>query len=89
MQPVNPKSSSKSLDDDEGWETISYEMVCQVLDHHLDSTKLPYNVKLEVQNNIADVDVANKSLGFSSSNLIDVQLHEVKLFDTVQSKPNG
>ena len=62
---------------------ISYEMVCQVLNHHLDSTKLPYNVKLEVQNNITDVDVANKSLGFSSSNLIDVQLLEVKLFDTI------
>ena len=58
-------------------------MVCQVLDHHLDSTKLPYNVKLKVQNKIADVDVANKSLGFSSSNLIDIQLHEVKLFDTI------
>ena len=58
-------------------------MVCQVLDHNLDSTKLPYNVKLEVQNNIADVDVANKSLSFSSSNLIDVQLHKVKLFDTI------
>ena len=71
-QPVNPKSSSESLDDDEEWETVSYEMVCQVLNHHLDSTKLSCNVKLEVQNNIADVDVANKSLGFSSCNLIDV-----------------
>ena len=58
-------------------------MVCQVLDHHLDSTKLPSNIKLEVQNNITDVDVANKSLGFSSSNLIDMQLHNVKLFDTI------
>ena len=29
------------------------------------------------------VDMANKSLGFSSSNLIDVQLCEVKLFDTI------
>ena len=81
--PVNPKSSSESLDDDEEWETISYEMVCQVLNHHLDSTKFPYNAKLEVQNNIADVDVANKSLGFPSSNLIDMQLHDVKLFDTI------
>ena len=64
-------------------ETVSFEMVCQVLDHHLDSTKLLYNVKLEVQNNITDVDVANKSLGVSSSNLIDMQWHEVKLFDTI------
>ena len=83
QQPVNPESSSKSSDDDEEWETVSYEMVCQVLDHHLDSTKLPYNIKLEVQNNIADVDMANISLGFSSSNLIEMQLCEVKLFDTI------
>ena len=55
-------------------------------DHHLDSSKLSYNVKLEAQNNIADVDVANKSLGFSTSNLIDMQLHEVKLFDTIMPK---
>ena len=52
QQPVNPDSSSESSDDDEEWETVSYGMVCQVLNHHLDSTKLPYNVKLEVQNNI-------------------------------------
>ena len=83
QEPVSPESSSKSSDDDGEWETISYEMVCQVLDHHLDSTKLPYNVKLEVQNNITDVDMANKSLGFSSYNLIDMQLCEVKLFDTI------
>ena len=43
------------------------------------STKLPYNVKLEVQNNIADVDMANKSIGLNSRNIIDVQLHKVKL----------
>ena len=59
QQPVNPESSSESSNDDEEWETVSYEMVCQVLDHHLDSTKLPYNVILEVHNNITDVDVAN------------------------------
>ena len=57
-QPVNPNSSSESSDDYEEWVTVSYDMVCQVFDHHLDSTKLPYNIKLEVQNSIADVDVA-------------------------------
>ena len=41
QQPVNPKSSSESLDGEEEWETISYEMVCQILDYHLDSCKLP------------------------------------------------
>ena len=65
--PVNPDSSSESSDDDEEWETVSYGMVCQILNHHLDSTKLPYNIKLQVQNNTAEVNVANQSLGFSNS----------------------
>ena len=53
-QPVNVNSSSESSDKDEEWETISYEMVCQILNHHLSSTKLPYNIKLEVQTNIME-----------------------------------
>ena len=61
-------------------------MVCQILDHHLDPTKMPYNVKLEVQNNISEVNVANQPLVFSNSNIIDVQLWEVKLFDTIMPK---
>ena len=60
-------SSSESLDEDEEWETISYEMVCQVLNHHLSSTKLPYNIKLEVQTNIMDVEMANNSIGYMQS----------------------
>ena len=39
QQPVNPNSSSESLDDDEEWETVSYGMVCQILNHHLDFDK--------------------------------------------------
>ena len=85
-QPVNPDSLSKSSDDDEEWETVSYGIVCQILDHHLGSTKMPYNIKLEVQSNIADVDMANQSLGFPSANIIDMQLREVKLFDTITPK---
>ena len=65
---------------------MSYGMVCQIIDHHLDSTKLPYNLKYEVQSNIAEVDVANQSLGFSNLDLINVQLCEVKLFDTIMPK---
>ena len=61
-------------------------MVCQILDHHLGSTKMPYNVKLEVQNNIVEVNMANQSLGFPKSNTIDIQLGEVKLFDTIMPK---
>ena len=85
-QPVNPNSSSESLDDDEEWETVSYGMVCQILDYHLDLTKMPYNVKLEVQNNVAEVNVANQSLGLPNSNIMDVQLCEVKLFDMIMPK---
>ena len=81
--PENPDSSSESSDNGEEWETISYNMVCQILDHHLDSVKLPYVVKYEVQTNIADVEMANTSLGLSSNNIIDVQLNKVKLFDSI------
>ena len=35
--PVNPDSSSESSDGEDEWESISYEMVCQILDYHLDS----------------------------------------------------
>ena len=61
-------------------------MVCQILNHHLDSTKLPYNIKHEVQNNITEVSMANQSLGLSNPNIINVQLHEVKLFDMIMPK---
>ena len=30
-QPINPESSSESSDEEEEWETISYQMVCQIL----------------------------------------------------------
>ena len=85
-RPVNPDSPSESSDDDEEWETMSYGMVCQIIDHHLDSTKMPYNLKYEVQSNIVEVDVANQSLSFSNLDLINVQLREVKLFDTMMPK---
>ena len=76
-------SSSESLDEDEEWETISYEMVCQILNHHLSSTKLPYDIKLEVQTNITDVELANNSIGYIKSNLITMQFNEIKLFDSI------
>ena len=83
-QPENPNSSSESSDDEEEWDTISYEMVCQILDHHLDSTKLPYHVKHEVQTIITEVDQANKSEGFKLTDIINVQLKEVKIFNSIQ-----
>ena len=81
--PENPNSSSESSDEEEEWETISYEMVYQILDHHLDSTKLLYKVKNEVQTNIVNVEVANVSLGYSQVNPIAIQFNEVKLFDSI------
>ena len=85
-RPSNPDSQSESSDDDEEWDTISYGMVCQILDHHLDSTKLPYNLRCEVQTNLTEVSVANQSLGFTHADLINVQVREVKLFDTILPK---
>ena len=61
--PVNPDSASESLDGEEEWEAISYEMVCQILDYHLDSHKIPCNLKHEVQVSTADVSEANSSIG--------------------------
>ena len=83
QQPVNPNSSSESLDDEEEWETISYEVVCQILDYHLGSSKLPYAIKQEVQTNIMNVNEAKSSEGFNPINIIDIQLNEVKTFDSI------
>ena len=58
-------------------------MVCQILNHHLNSPRLPYQVKFEVQTNITGTEVANVSSGFNQVNLIDTQLNEVKLFDSI------
>ena len=80
---MNPDSSSESSDDEDEWETISYEVVCQILDFHLDSSKLPYTVKQEVQTNIMDIEDASSSEVFSPINVIDLQLNEVKTFDTI------
>ena len=41
-QPENPDSLSESLDGEEEWDTISYEMVCQILNHHLNSANCPF-----------------------------------------------
>ena len=82
-RPENPDSSSESSDGEEEWDTISYEMVCQILDYHLSSAKLPYHVKHEIQTNIADVEVANSSINIKPTNIIKAQLQEVKLFDSI------
>ena len=78
--PVNPDSSSESSDGEEEWEAISYEMVCQILDYHLDSSKLPCNLKHEVQVSMSNISEANSSIGIKPQKIIDVQLNEVKLF---------
>ena len=81
--PVNPDSSSESSDGEEECETISYEMVCQILDFHLGSCKLLHDLKHKVQVNITDVNEANLSAGLDSINIVDIQLNEVKLFYSI------
>ena len=83
QQPENPESSSESSDGEEEWDTISYGMVCQILNHHLDSMKLPYHVKHEIQTNTAEVEMANSSINFPSTNVINAQLQEIKLFNSI------
>ena len=82
-QPANPNSTSESSDDEEEWEAISYEMVSQILDYHLDSSKIPCQVKHEVQVSTVDVREANSSIGIKSPSIVDVQLNQVKLFHSI------
>ena len=77
-QPINPESSSESSDDEDEWETISYGTVCQIFHHHLDSTKIPFQVKYEAQSNTIDVETA-VSVGLKLVSVIDSQLVGVKL----------
>ena len=82
-QPANPNSPSESSDDEEEWEAISYEMVSQILGYHLDSSKIPCQVKHEVQVSTADVREANSSIGIKSPSVVDIQLNQVKLFHSI------
>ena len=82
-RPANPNSASESSDDEEEWEAISYEMVSQILDYHLDSSKIPCQVKHEVQVSTADVREANSSIGIKSPSIVDIQLNQVKLFHSI------
>ena len=81
--PVNPDSALESSEGEEEWEAISYEMVCQILDYHLNSTKIPCHIKHEVQVSTADVSEANSAIGIKSPNVVDMQLNEVKLFCSI------
>ena len=82
-RPSNPDSSSESLNGEDEWEAISYDVVCQILDYHLDSRKIPRNIKHEVQVSTAEVNEANLSIGVKSPNIVDAQLNEVKLFQSI------
>ena len=82
-QPANPDSASESSDDEEEWKAISYEMVSQILGYHLDSIKIPCQIKHEVQVSTTDVEEANSSIGIKSPNVVDIQLNQVKLFHSI------
>ena len=83
--PLNPDSSSESEDDDDNWETISYGMVCQSINHLTDSMKIPFDVKYEIQNNEMETSEVNEIIfgENSDTNLIEVQLNELKLFPSI------
>ena len=74
-RPLNPDSASESSDGEDEWEAISYDMVCQILDYHLESSKIPCQIKHEVQVNSADVSEANSSVGVKIPNIVDAQLN--------------
>ena len=64
------------------------EMVCQILNHHLNSAKLPYHVKHEIQTNIADVEMANSTINLTSTNLINAQLSGGKTLQLHYARTN-
>ena len=80
---MNPNSSLESLDGEEECKAISYKVVCQILDYHLNSSKLPCNLKHEVQVSTSNISEANSSIGIKPQSIIDVQLNEVKLFNSM------
>ena len=82
-RPTNPDSASESSDGEDEWEAISYDTVCQILDYHLDSSKIPCQIKHEVQVSTVDVSEANSSIGIKSPNVVDTQLNQVKLFHSI------
>ena len=61
--PTNHDSATESSDGEEEWEANSYEMVCQIFDYHIESCKIPCNIKHEFQVSTADVNEANTSIG--------------------------
>ena len=89
--PLNPDSSSESGNDDDNWETISYGMVCQSINHLTDSTKIPFNVKYKIQNNEMETSEVNEVIfgENSDTNLIEVQLNELKLFSSIPISTMG
>ena len=88
---MNPDSSSESGDDDDNWETISYGMVCQSINHLTNSMKIPFHVKYEIQNNEMETSEVNEIIfgKNSETNLIQVQLNEVKLFSSTPISKMG
>ena len=88
--PLNPDSSLESEDDD-NWETISYGMVCQSINHLTNSMKIPSNMKYKIQNNEMETSEVNEIIfgENSETNLIQVQLNELKLFPSIPISKMG
>ena len=89
--PLKPDSSLESEDDEDNWETIFYEMVCQSIYHFTNSMKIPFNMKYEIQNNEMETSEVNKIIfgENSKTDLIQVQLNELKLFPSIPISKMG
>ena len=89
--PSNPDSSSELDDNDDNWETISYGMVCQSINHITDSTKIPFDIRYEIQNTEMETSEINRTIfgENSNTNLIKAQLNELKLFHSISISKMG
>ena len=66
-------------------------MVCQSINHLMDSTKILIDVKYEIQNNEMETSEVNKIIfgKNSDTNLIEVQRNELKLFPSIPISKMG
>ena len=89
--PLNPDSSSESEDDDDNWETISYGMVCQSINHLTNSYEDPVPCEIwdSEQWNGNFWSKQNYFGKNSKTNLIQVQLNELKLFSSIPISKMG
>ena len=68
----HPGSDSESDSEDEDWQVISYSTVCDMLNYHLGSTKLPRDVKLQVQSIAEELEEINTDPVIAHSSAVNI-----------------